>query len=253
MLSFSPDVYRSLNSFDAIMESADNWARSLSDSDKKKYSEALEHGAAVLKDPAHLKMYLHKYGQIHKSKLLLAYEQLPREIWSRDGLSVIDYGCGQGIAEMVMSDFIQTIHIDNDYIKDIHLIEPSIINLRQAEQYVHDFFMDSDIHCVNKLDNQLSEADVKADKYFVLHILSNVVDLDDFDGTKIIGLLNSDNRHYNVVLCVSPFYQENGRGERMDNFGGLLKGFKTHYSFQKHTDEWDKPYSCQIRIWSNLL
>lgn len=235
------------------MEAADNWANSLSESEVKKYTEALDHGAGLLNSSAHLKMYLHKYGRIHKAKLLQAYQHLSKEIWNEDGLSIVDYGCGQGIAEMVLSDFLQTIYVDNDYVKDIHLIEPSIANLRQAEKYVEEFFMDAHIQSVNKTDGQLNEEDIKSTRNIVLHILSNVVDLDDFDGSRIIDMLNSDNRHHNVVLCVSPFYQENGRGERMDNFDRQLKRFKTHYRFQKHTDDWDKPYSCQIRIWSNSI
>ena len=39
----------------------------------------------------------------------------------------------------------------------------------------------------------------------------------------------------------------------MDEFAESLNGFKKVYSFQKHIDDWDKNYSCQIRVLSNRL
>ena len=37
----------------------------------------------------------------------------------------------------------------------------------------------------------------------------------------------------------------------MDEYGERLPGFNTIYSFEKHIDDWDEDYSCQIRIFSN--
>lgn len=47
-------------------------------------------------------------------------------------VSTIDYGCDQGIAEMVLSDYIASKWIDNNFVKDFTLIEPSRENLPQA-------------------------------------------------------------------------------------------------------------------------
>lgn len=48
--------------------------------------------------------------------------------------------------------------------------------------------------------------------------------------------------------ALSPFYQENGRAKHMDEFGSMLRTFNCHYEFEKHTDEWEKPYSYQARV-----
>lgn len=37
-------------------------------------------------------------------------------------------------------------------------------------------------------------------------------------------------------------------GKRMKEFGDKLQGYTLAYKLEKHTDDWDKPYSCQIYI-----
>lgn len=37
----------------------------------------------------------------------------------------------------------------------------------------------------------------------------------------------------------------------MDEFAESLEEFRKVYYFQKHVEDWDKDYSCQIRILSN--
>lgn len=66
----------------------------------------MEHGAALLTNTRQLNAYIAKYGEIHQAKLLHAYEKIPSEVWHEDGITVVDYGCGQGIAEMVLSDYM---------------------------------------------------------------------------------------------------------------------------------------------------
>lgn len=80
---------------------------------------------------AELKAYLAAYGEIHQAKLLQAFDNLPQKIWTECGLSVVDHGCGQGIAEMVLADFLASKWIDNDFIKDFTLIK----NFMQCDQY----------------------------------------------------------------------------------------------------------------------
>ena len=36
--------------------------------------------------------------------------------------------------------------------------------------------------------------------------------------------------------------------KRMKEFGDKLQGHTLVYKLEKHTDDWDKPYSCQIYI-----
>lgn len=85
----------------------------------------------------------------------------------------------------------------------------------------------------------------------VLHLLSNVVDMPEFSGNGIRRYVECNNKLHHLIVAVSPFYPEEGRGKRMDEFAESLEEFRKVYSFQKHVEDWDKDYSCQIRILSN--
>lgn len=117
---------------------------------------------------------------------------------------------------MVLSDYMAWRYIDNDYIKDFILFEPSRQNLQRCVKYVNVVFYESKISVVCKKDNQLNNDDINPKSSTVIYIFSNVIDLDDFDGDSVLSLINEDKSHNNIL--------------------------------EKHTDDWDKPYSCQIYI-----
>lgn len=50
---------------------------------------------------------------------------------------------------------------------------------------------------------------------------------------------------------VSPFYPEEGRGKRMDEFCDSLEGFQKVYSFQKHIDEWKESLTVRYCTLNN--
>lgn len=121
-------------------------------------------------------------------------------------------------------------------------------NSKDRTTYVNAFFSESRISVLCKKDDQINGDDINPKSSTVIHIFSNVIDLDDFDGHSILSLLNEDKSHNNVIACVSPYYQEATRGKRMKEFGEKLQGYSLVYKIEKHTDDWDKPYSCQIHI-----
>ena len=248
-LHFKPHVISTPNSFDKVLESAKDFMSSFSETEKDKLKDALDHGAGNLTSKAQLKAYLHAYGAIHQAKLQQAFEHIPSKVWSEGKLSIIDYGCGQGIAEMVFADFIREKFIDNDVVMDITLIEPSHSNLQQGVIHADAFYVSADVKAIQKTDDKIVKDDIRPKAETVIHILSNVVDLECFSGEQIIDILSHDKEHNNIVVCVSPYYQENSRGKRMEEFGKSLQGYYRHYKFEKHTDEWDKNYSCQIHIY----
>lgn len=248
-MHFTPNYRKSFHTFEEILANAQEWHKSLSEVEKKKLKEDLDHGAGHLTTTDQLKAYIYHYGKIHQSKLMKAFANIPAKVWAEGGISIIDYGCGQGIAEMVFSDFLASKFIDNDFVNDFILIEPSSVNLRQCVIYVTAFFQDAKVVSKCKEDSQLKQDEIKPQKSTVIHIFSNVVDMDNFEGENIADILSNDKSHNNVVICVSPFYQEETRGQKMYDFGKLLNGYTLHYKLEKHTDDWDEPYSCQLHIY----
>ena len=247
-MNYTPNIRKSAQTFANVLLKAKEWFASLSKTEQQKLIDELEHGAGLLTNIRQLNAYIAKYGEIHQAKLLHAYEKIPSKVWYEGGITVIDYGCGQGIAEMVLSDYMASRYVDNDHIKGFILIEPSRTNLQRCIGHVNAFFSESKISAVCKKDNQINKDDINPESTTVIHLFSNVIDLDDFDGNAVLSVLNEDKSHNNIIVCVSPYYQEATRGKRIKEFGDKLQRYSLVYKLEKHTDDWDKPYSCQIYI-----
>lgn len=99
-LHFTPHFSAAQISFDDILESAKKHINSLSESKQASLKESLENGLADLSTKEELDMYISSYGDIHRQKLQMAFEKIPYKVWHEGEISVIDYGCGQCIAEM---------------------------------------------------------------------------------------------------------------------------------------------------------
>lgn len=235
--------------FDKILEDAVAWFNALPESTQKQLKQELEHGAANLQNNKQLKAYIAVYGKIHQDKLLHAFQNIPKTVWEEPNVSIIDYGAGQGIAEMVLADFLDLMMFGSDFIKDITLIEPSCCSLNRSLNYLSSFFLDSELFPLNITESQLKYNDLTPKSRTIVHLFSNVVDLDSFEGNNAARFINLENDKNHIVVCVSPYYQEETRGKRMEAFGNKLDSCHQIYKLEKHTDDWDKPYSCQIHIY----
>lgn len=223
-LHFIPRFNASRFSFDDVMESVKQHINSLSETKQKKLKDDLENGLAILTTKEQLDMYISSYGEIHRQKLQMAYDGIPHKVWSEDSISVVDYGCGQCIAEMVLSDFLKSHYIDNDQISDFTIVEPSKASLEQGLQYLETFFESSKITAHNIIAGDLTDDVICPQSDTVIHIFSNVLDIIEFERHNIARILNSDMSHNHILVCVSPFYKENGRGMLMYEFGNMLRG-----------------------------
>lgn len=248
VLHFKPYFNASPISFDDILEHAKAHINSLSEAKQTALKNALENGLANLTTKEELDMYVSSYGDIHRQKLQIAFENIPYKVWTEDKISVIDYGCGQCMAEMILSDFLKKHYIDNETISDFTMIEPSKASLSQGIRYLEQFFDNCDVTIYNVKAGNLTEDNIHPKSKTVIHIFANVLDIVEFERENIAHILNQDMSHNNILICASPFYKENGRGALMDDFGKMLQKMKCEYKFEKHTDEWEKQFSCQIRI-----
>lgn len=237
--------------FESVLQEAKSRVDSFSEAKTKRLKEALEHGLGDLKSQEEMDMYLASYGEIHQAKLLMALTRLPRKILAEDKVSVIDYGCGQGVASMVLCDVLHHNVGHPDMISDFYTIEPSEECLKRAVNLIHAFCPNSHITYFNNPCEDIWRMDIQPKSEVVIHLFSNIIDMPDFPRDMVADKINRMNDHNNIVVCVSPFYQENGRAKHMDEFGNRLHSFSCIHSFEKHTDEWDKPFSCQIRLFCN--
>ena len=239
-----------LFSFDRLLEQATRRFQSLPESIQRELKESLENGKGILRQRDQMDAYLHFYGEIHRQKLLRAFKHLPESLHNRN-ISVIDWGCGQGLASMIFSDYMEKEQLSLNTITDLSLIDPSKICLNRAIGFLEWIVPKTWISTIVAQEQAIHPEDLCIQEDYVIHLLSNVVDMPEFSGDGILRVLNANKKSYHVIVMVSPFYPEEGRGKRMDIFAERLKGFKQVYSFQKHREDWKEDYSCQIRIYDN--
>ena len=245
-------IIPSFPSFDYYLEKARQRISQFSQKRQDELKDMLNHGKAYLNNSDLLDIYLCCYGDIHRGKLLMAYRELPSSIFYNDGISVIDYACGQGIADLVLFDYILDNGIDRDYISEIYLIEPSKVCLNKALNNIN---LQSPFTPVNFINSKLEDVnyeDLATKSNTVLHLFSNIIDIPEVNYDNVINFLNNDTEHTNIVVCVSPFYQESGRGKRIPQFGDALTRYKLIHKLERHIDDWDKNFSCQIYIYKSV-
>jgi hypothetical protein len=87
-------------------------------------------GVTPLREENELYVYLLRYGNMHKAKLESCFHEFPfAEI--NQPIEVIDWGCGQGLASLVLFDFLKSNEIEIPVSK-ISLIEPSPLSIKRA-------------------------------------------------------------------------------------------------------------------------
>lgn len=238
--------------FDTIMTEARNRINRLSHKQQQILKQQLEHGQADDYNEPLMDMYLYCYGEIHREKLLMAYHQLPYRLFCEKTMSVIDYACGQSIAELVLIDFLCQKGINRDYITDFNLIDPSKESLKRACNFLKRQTPFSEIIAHNCKLEQVCYDDLHCKSQATIHVFSNIIDLPDVNFERTIDFLNAKASSNSFIVCVSPFYQDDGRGKRMREFGRRLSRYTLEYKLEKHIDDWNRSFSCQIYIFRGV-
>ncbi len=207
----------------------------------------LNHGLDLLQNEPQMFVYLHSYGKMHEAKLNCAFEQLPDAFLQQPEIRIVDYGCGQAIGTMCYADFLAE-HGLSQTIKSVTLIEPSEICLKRAALHVSQFFPDAEIHTVCKTFNYLTDDDIaNTDDIPTLHILSNVLDIQEFDLEDFAILIDNNLSNYNQFVCVGPYFNYSDKDERMTRFAEMMKGNITYSKiFEKGVLNADKSWTAQI-------
>ena len=209
--------------------------------------EKLNRGLCILDNEPQMDIYLYAFGKMHQAKLNNAFNRLPKSFLEQHEINIIDYGCGLGLGMMCYADYLR----DNDYtqqVQTITLIEPSEICLKRAALYASMFFPDADIVTVNKTFDELDETDIYCDEDIpTLHILSNVLDILDFDMKDFAELLKGQTKGYNQFVCVGPYFNYPDKDGRMEQFCSLLNG-ENYYS-----KSFDKYEFDETKAWTAII
>lgn len=213
--------------------------------------EALNRGIDILDSEPQMTAYLFAFGKMHQAKLNYAFGKLPKEFFEQPEINIIDYGCGQALGTMCYADYLR----DNGYVqnvKTITLIEPSEICLKRAALHASVFFPDAAIKTVNKKFDDLTQNDIVCcEETPTLHILSNVLDMLNFNLERFAELVKGCLKGYNQFVCVGPYFKYSIKDERMAKFRNLIQVKKYFFkTFDKHEFVKDKDWTAQFLCFS---
>lgn len=180
--------------------------------------DKLNRGTVIIDDEKLLYKYITSFGAKHKTKLYDAFEVIKDKL-DNQTINIVDWGCGQAFATMILLDFIKEKGV-NLKISDICLIEPSKLALERGLLHV-DVFKQGEykIKAINSDLDCIKEDDISFDNdNKVLHIFSNILDLESFKlNTDFLQKISKNINSDNMFVCVSPNINDK-RNSRLDLF-----------------------------------
>lgn len=160
-------------------------------------------GTEIINAEVDLFTYLKSYGSMHKAKILSALEPPFPQTFSAP-ITIIDWGCGQGLASLVFMEKFGTKNIDQ-----VILIEPSEISIKRAALHCKSFDDQISVITINKkLDSLVADDFNKLKGNCIIHLFSNILDIDDYSVNHLTTLLEHIKRDNNYYVCVSPHIDE---------------------------------------------
>ncbi len=239
--------YMTNPTFDKVRELSAKFYLELPQELKDELYEALHRGIDILDSEPQMTAYIFAFGKMHQAKLNYAFDKLSDNFFEQEEINIIDYGCGQAIGTMCYADFLRKNHYLQK-VKTITLIEPSEICLKRAALHTSAFFPESEIKTVNKGFNDLNENDIIcSEETPTLHILSNVLDILNFDIYNFAELIKTNLKGKNQFVCVAPYYNGNKKDNRMDLFTSKINGsniITRKYKANEFMPE--KEWTCKI-------
>ena len=197
----------------------------------------LGRGRSILKTCKQLDQYLYSYGIIAKTQ----WEHVLQNVILPPGnIEIADYGCGQGLASVLLFDTFRDSNLDN--ISVINLIEPSLVALDRACNILKCYCPDSKIMAVNKVLDDLLETDFQLSEGATkIHLFSNILDITGFDPSNLLNkVLAKKGSHY--ILAVSHDRSFDGGSERFYNVFNTLIAKK--YDDRREAKESIDEFKC---------
>lgn len=220
--------------FDDIKKISSNYINLIGNPNELFYQ--LNRGMKVIDNEKLLYKYLQAFGSKHKIKLYSAYDEIFEKIQNKK-FNIIDWGCGQAFATMILLDYAKNKNIELD-MSDIILIEPSELALSRGILHI-DILKQKEynIKPINCNIDCIKEGDISFDNdYFTLHLFSNILDIEDFSMSNLLHKISSDIKVENLFICLSPKINDK-RNNRLDMFYKFFdENFDTELLSSRDTD-----------------
>lgn len=165
----------------------------------------LEHGMKLLENDDELAQYLAAYGQMHREKITAALDtiQVPADYFLKE-LTIVDWGCGQGLATICFFDYLHTLGFPLKVNKVI-LVEPSIPAMNRAVAHVSKYIGEDHIQPVNKYINDVTPTDIShISQTLTIHFFSNILDVPSVNLEFLSNLIQNTFQGEQLLFCVGP-------------------------------------------------
>jgi len=180
----------------------------------------LERGTAIINEQNLLNQYIHSYGKMHQAKLAEGYDKLPWNNLAKLNFGCIDWGCGVGLASIVLHEYLIKNRIN---VSKLLLIEPSILALQRALMHTRQLLHFNEVFALNKdLESLMSQEInlVPDQEYSTINLFSNILDVPQFSINNLINkitktMVSPDLEHY--FICISPNIDDL-RNNRIESF-----------------------------------
>lgn len=194
-------------------------ANNLSSSKRAHPWVGLNHGVKLLENDDELAQYLCAYGTMHKEKIVSALDAIkdPVEYFAKD-LTIIDWGCGQGLASICFMDYMRTLGI-TPKVEKIILIEPSRPAVERAQEHLSKYCVGNKTIVVNKYINDVKKEDIIISTSVVVHFFSNILDIPTVDITYLANVIRESIHVEQLFFCVGP---QNIGASRISEFAKMF-------------------------------
>ncbi len=216
---------------------------------------SLTRGVAVIDCENQLFAYMNSYGLMHKEKLLSAFYHFPFQELLYTNTEIIDWSCGQGIASMILFQFLSEMNIQLT-IDSVTLVEPSEIALRRASLHVKHFKSQINVKTVLKDIDSLSFDDIKtSDNTIKLHLFSNILDVEKYSMVHLVDVINGSCNTLNYFVCVSPFINDikTARFESFADFFNKNVPYHVIYEDKSRRGEWINNWTKITKIFKCVI
>lgn len=184
--------------------------------------------------------YMRNYGNMHQAKVRSALDSpFPQQFDSQ--VSLIDWGCGQGLASMVFMD-----KYGSDNIKQIILIEPSEIALRRAALHCKKYAPNVPLQTICKEFDELTQDDIHlVAPETTVHLFSNVLDMESYSVEHLANLVKQLPHAQQYYVCISP-HIDDIRTNKIDTFVRLMQQGDTDFNMlnSKTNTKYNEFWNC---------
>ncbi len=202
---------------------------------------SLNRGRAIIKTVDQLDQYLYSYAPMVASQWEYASRALVGKP-SNAGERLIDYGCGRGLAGLLLHDHLGPQFIVD--VSDVIVIEPSDVALQRAVSIYQALVPKATVVPINKAFNGLCKNDLAVGRGDTTHIFSNVLDIDGYDHVDLLRKGLAPGNH--TIVAVGHDRIAHGYSQGLERVRAAVEAGTVRQKTMVHANELET-FKCRNR------